>query len=268
MIERVVRLGLAGLVFALWASPGIAQDSGTSDLDGLMPLTGEEVAVLRQARGIIEAEWEAVLASEIAGRIVSLPFGEGDRFGKGDELVGFDCAFYRAALNEAEATLTAARQTLDVNQQLAALNAVSVLEVALSDAEVVRATAAVRSRQLVVQRCSLLAPADGWVVGRHAALYETVAEGQGLLAVVGAGELRIRLIVPSSWLLWLQPGMAFTFRVDETGQDHAAELTKTGARVDPASQTMVVFGRLTDEARDLISGMSGTAHFPDGSATN
>lgn len=262
MTDRLAGLAFAVLLAAALAVPGMAQESGgASELESLMPLGGQAT---KEARGIVEAEWQAVLASEIAGRIVNLPFGEGDRFSEGDELVGLDCAFYRAALNEAEATLAAARQTLDVNQQLAALSAVSLLEVALSEAEVMRSAAAVRSRQLVVQRCSLKAPADGWVVARHVALYETVGEHQALLEVVGDDSLRVRLIVPSSWLVWLRPDMPFTFRVDETGEQRDVVLSKTGARVDPASQTMTVFGHLTGATRDLVSGMSGTATFPLG----
>ena len=251
----------------VWAGPAIAQDGGMEvDLDSLLAVdvAPEEASTrteILEARGIIESTWQADLASEIAGRIVSLPFDEGDRFSEGDELVGLDCAFYRAAYNESLATLQAARKTLEVNKQLAEFNAVSILEVSLAESEVIRAGAAVQSRQLVVDRCSLLAPSDGWVVERHVSLYESVAEGEELLAVVGDDRLRIRLIVPSAWLVWLEAESEFLFQVDETGADFLAVLDKTGARVDPASQTLTVFGRLQGDVSGMMPGMSGTATF-------
>ena len=267
MIIRLLRLAMSALFTVYFTTAAVGQESSVeTDLDSLLAV--DQVSVdqvegtkLREARGIVEAGWEAVLSSEVAGRIINLPFDEGDHFSEGDELVGFDCAFYRAALNESQATLQAAQKTLDVNKQLAEFNAVSILEVSLAEAEVIRAGAAVRSRQLVVNRCSLVAPADGWVVARHVSMYESAAEGGELLSVVGDDELRVRLIVPSDWLVWMQPGGGFLFQVDETGADYFGTLEKTGARVDPASQTLTVFGQLQGDVGALIPGMSGTATF-------
>ena len=39
-----------------------------------------------EARGVLRARDQAVLASELAGRIVELPFSEGESFKKGDTL--------------------------------------------------------------------------------------------------------------------------------------------------------------------------------------
>ncbi|HMB48635.1 MAG TPA: HlyD family efflux transporter periplasmic adaptor subunit, partial [Afifellaceae bacterium] len=74
-------------------------------------------------------------------------------------------------------------------------------------------------------------------------------------------ELEIELLIPSRWLLWLEPDLRFEFSVDETGLKYAATVTRLGGAVDPVSQTIRVFGALEDRPPELLSGMSGTAIF-------
>ena len=44
------------------------------------------------ARGILRAQDQAVLASEINGRVLEMPFRDGESFHRGDLLVRFDCS--------------------------------------------------------------------------------------------------------------------------------------------------------------------------------
>lgn len=83
----------------------------------------------QNARGVLRARDHAVLASELAGRIVEMPFAEGEDFKKGSTLARFDCAAYQAQLNAAQAAVRASREELDHNRQLAALKSVGRYEV-------------------------------------------------------------------------------------------------------------------------------------------
>jgi RND family efflux transporter MFP subunit len=286
MMRAIGHLWPAGLLAALLAvaagpasAPAQAQDDGGAELRGSQAVA-DEPALQRlletqdeqraagelgrhEARALVEPRAEAVLSSEIGGRIERLPYDEGDRFAKGDVLVGFDCSFHQAELASARADLTKALRTLENNRQLAELNSIGQLEVALAEADVAKARAQVRLRDLYVDRCRLTAPFDGRVVERPVNAHETVGKDQELMSVIAVGGLRLRLIVPSSWLAWLEPGQGFRLQVDETGQTYAAEVETIGARIDPVSQTLPILGRLTGPAApaDLLPGMSGTARF-------
>ena len=215
-----------------------------------------------EARALIEPRAEAILSSEIGGRILDLPVDAGERFAKGDVLVAFDCSFHQADLRAARAELTRARRTLDNKRQLARLNSVGQLEVALAEADVSKARAQVETRQLFVDRCRLTAPYDGRVVERPVNAYETVGTDKELMSVIAEGGLKIRLIVPSRWLAWLEAGQRFQIEIDETGGTHAAEVSTIGARIDPVSQTLPLQGELIDpDTPRLLPGMSGTARF-------
>jgi len=61
------------------------------------------------------------------------------------------------------------------------------------------------------------------------------------------------------WILWLKRDYEFQVRVDELGRNFSARITRLSGRVDPVSQSIRVFGEITDPSADLIAGMSGRA---------
>ncbi|MEO1207791.1 MAG: efflux RND transporter periplasmic adaptor subunit, partial [Pseudomonadota bacterium] len=49
-------------------------------------------------RGIVRAETQSTLASELVARITALPFKSGQAFQAGETLVQFDCSRYEAEI--------------------------------------------------------------------------------------------------------------------------------------------------------------------------
>ncbi|WP_043311690.1 efflux RND transporter periplasmic adaptor subunit [Pseudomonas sp. ML96] len=217
----------------------------------------------RAVRGVLRARDQAVLSSELAGRIVEMPYTDGQDFKKGAALVRFDCSAYQAQLNAAQAAVRAAREELGHNKQLAALNSVGRFEVALSEAKQAQAQAEAQVYQVQVKRCSVTAPFDGRVVQRRAQPHESVASGTPLLEIVDNRTLEVHLLVPSSWLGRLQPGTHFEFTPDETGKPLQVEIKRLGARIDEGSQTLLLIGTLPTDTQGLLAGMSGSARFTE-----
>ncbi|QVN01860.1 efflux RND transporter periplasmic adaptor subunit [Pseudomonas rhodesiae] len=213
-----------------------------------------------EARGVLRARDQAMLASELSGRIVELPFSEGETFKKGDTLARFDCSAYQAQLNAAQAASRGAGEELAHNKQLAALKSVGRFEVARAEARLSEAQAQSQVYQVQVKRCNVLAPYDGQVVQRKVQRYESVSAGAPLLEIVDNRSLEIHLLVPSRWMGKLKPGQTFSFTPDETGKSLQATVKRLGARIDEGSQTLLLVASVPD-AGGLLSGMSGTARF-------
>ena len=213
-----------------------------------------------EARGVLRARDQAMLASELSGRIVELPFSEGETFKKGDTLARFDCSAYQAQLNAAQAASRGAGEELAHNKQLAALNSVGRFEVARAEARLSETQAQSQVYQVQVKRCNVLAPYDGQVVQRKVQRYESVSAGAPLLEIVDNRSLEIHLLVPSRWMGKLKPGQTFSFTPDETGKSLHATVKRLGARIDEGSQTLLLVASVPD-AGGLLSGMSGTARF-------
>lgn len=240
-----VLLGLLGGGSAL--SPALAQDAAQG-----------------QVRALIEARRHAVLSAEIPGRIARMSVDAGQSFKAGDLLVAFDCASYQAELDAARAQLNAAEVTARVNRRLNSLRSIGEAEVQLAEAKAQVGRAEVRKAEVQARRCDIKAPFDGRVVERRIQEHESVPAGAPLLEILSDRDLKVELIVPSSWLVWLRPGQRFDLRVDETGATLPGEVLLPGAKVDPASQSVKVTAKLTGDGvpPGMIAGMSGTAIFP------
>lgn len=250
------------LALSLFAFAAHAQTS-----DPLLAMPSHDTPSLtpadNQARGILIAVEQATLSSELAGRIVEIPFREGESFKKGDLLVRFDCSIYQAQLAAASAATRAAEAELSQNQQLAQMKSVGRHAVSLSAAHFAQAQAESQVYQIQVNRCRITAPFDGQVVKRRAQAFESVAQGAPLLDVVNNRHLEINLLVPSRLLSVLKPGLVFTFTPDETGKPLQAKVTRLGARIDESSQTLSLIGTLAHADNALMAGMSGTAQFSE-----
>lgn len=213
-------------------------------------------------RGLLAPRIETVLSSQMAGKIQQIYVEEGDRFKKGQTLVSFDCKIEETELKKALTELEAAKKTLGVNRNLAHLKSISGLDVAMAEAKVLSAEAEASVRQVVVERCTLSAPFDGRVVEIPVSAYQTVRQAEPLLKILDDQDLRLEVIVPSSWLTWLKEGEAFSIIMDETGKTYTARVTKIGARIDPVSQSLKVLGKIEGNHPELMAGMSGAVTFP------
>jgi hypothetical protein len=59
----------------------------------------------------------------------------------------------------------------------------------------------------------------------------------------------------------VQDDTTFKIEVDETGKSYPARITRLGAKVDSASQSLEITAIILGEHTELLSGMSGTAVF-------
>lgn len=218
--------------------------------------------VADNVRGLIKPVEKAIISSEIAAKIKSIPFKSGDSFKKGDLLVNFDCSFYRADMASADAAYKSKQKIYENNKQLLALNAMSEIDVDISKSEVEIARAERTMRTIRVNQCKIKAPYSGRVIEVAINEYETVPSDKEILSILNDKDLEIELIVPSNWLNWLTVGESFSFQIDETGKTLDAKVSKMGAVVDPVSQTIKLIGTFNDKQLDgVLSGMSGTAQF-------
>ena len=201
------------------------------------------------------------LSSELAAKIKKLDLQEGDRFKKGDVLVGFDCTVERARLLKARAQWEVAKKRAEVSRRLAELDSISIMEVEKSLAEVMEAEADIVVMEAIIDKCVIFAPFSGRVSILHARVHQFVSAGQPLLEILDDHDLEVELLIPSQWLMWLKTGKEFLVQIDETGKKYSAKVRRIGASIDPISQSVKIMGKIYDPDGELLSGMSGHAFF-------
>lgn len=253
VLYRVMRI--ASLVFTMAAGQAAAQPAP----DGV--------------RAQLVAVRHVVIASELAGKISSLPLREGQRFRQGEILVSYDCSLHRARLDRATQAELAARKKLDVAEQLEKLASISKSDLDQARSALAVAQAESGVERAMTRRCTIAAPFAGRVGETFVRAAEHVAEGKELMSIHDDSAFEVQTIVPSRWLAWLKPGYPMQISVEETGQTYTASVLRIAGSVDPVSQSVKVIGRLSNDraGRDgsgLLPGMSGVVRIepPSGGA--
>lgn len=216
-----------------------------------------------QTRALLIAKREAVLSSQITGRIIQVNVDIGHQFKKGETLISFDCEVQKATREKIQATLNAAVITVKSHQKLKELGSISQLEYAQAQAEEQKSRAELREITAQIRKCTIYAPFSGRVVDRKVDAFETVTQGSELIEIIDDSSLAVDLLVPSHWISWLKKDLAFDIEISETGKTIKAYIDEIGARIDPVSQTIKVRAKLSEQSKSLLAGMSGQAVFHD-----
>ncbi len=243
-----MRAFLATAILAAACMPAAAQGP-------VAPSTAQPIGVQVTARST------AVIAAPMAGQLVEFPAADGDPVRAGDVIARFNCAQQDAMLARAKAELTKREDLLKTQQALKALNAYSKAEFVTAQNDVGVATADVAVAQTAVDNCVIKAPFSGRVASTSVRNHQFVQAGAALLDVVDDRDLELEFIVPSLWLAWLKPGAPVRVHVSETNQAYDARITRISGKVDAASQTIKIYGRIAADTAALLPGMSGTAQF-------
>jgi len=252
---------------ALWAAAMVVASVAGSTLGvgviSALPSSAEAAPVrAREIRAQLTPRRYTTISSEIGARISNIHVSEGGYFKAGQKLVSFDCSLQQAQLRKSEADLSSAEKTFSANKRLAELNSVGQVELDLSQAASRKAAADVEMSRTLLRKCSISAPYSGRVAEQRGREQQFAQAGQPLLEILDDSALELEYLVPSRWLVWLKPGARFFVRIDETGKTYPATVVRTGARIDPVSQSIKIKGQVAGRYPELLAGMSGVVSFP------
>ena len=214
-----------------------------------------------EVAALILAGEESTLSSQMAGKVLRIRIGLGDRVKKGATLLEFDCSEQRAQFQSAQAEYHAARETHLARLRLQALGAAGELDVTVAAAAADKARSQVSFRRSQLAYCRVAAPFTGNVARLRVKAAESVALGQPLVDVVSAASLKAQIFVPAAWIGWLKTGTPLAIRMNESGQSFKARVAKLNSRVDGVSQQLEVEARIEKGEGQLLPGMVGTAVF-------
>ena len=174
---------------------------------------------LRKSRARLVPIHAATLSSEIAARIEVIAARVGDRFKKGDVLVSFDCALPNAQLTHAQAALTEAARTLEIDRRAAAQKTTTPLELDIPAAEVLKAKSDLAAAETLVSKCSIAAPFAGVTVEQKMRPFEYATPGQPVIEVVDDRALEVEMTVPAALPRMAQARHAVSAQGRRIGQD-------------------------------------------------
>ncbi|MEJ8845105.1 efflux RND transporter periplasmic adaptor subunit [Variovorax rhizosphaerae] len=212
-----------------------------------------------KVRFLVVASNESSLSSVTPGRIATVPVGLGDTVRAGQVMATLDCGEIQARRDAARAELTSARLQHEAKIKLQGLQSAAEVEVELAAANVDRARSQIRVFEAQSAQCVFVAPFAGSVARVHVKVGQGVSVGSPVVDLVGAGPLKARMNVPSSWLAWLKVGARLDATVTETGAQYPLQVTRISGRADAVSQTVEIEAAFVGATENVLPGMSGQA---------
>lgn len=213
------------------------------------------------ARAVIVSLDRTILSSEIAGEITELSKFEGDSFKKGEPLIKIDCSIYKAQKRKIDVEKEIARLELEKNKKLDTFGSIGTFEIQISQENLNKQKAESDIAAINISRCDILAPFDGKIASKKVSKHQNIKPQDELLEIVGVDNLEAKVVVPSSWLIWLKKGIEFDLNVDETKTTVKAQIVQIDSIVDPTSQSVSIRAKLVKPFENIIPGMSATANF-------
>ena len=287
--ERAARRGnssraLAGLcaivaVTALLA--GCGTDDGTADRPRpvlvVQPGQGDGVS-LSAYPGEVRAREESALSFRVGGNLVRRLADVGDKVKRGDPLAELDPDDLRLQAQGAQAQLAAAEAQLARaaadRQRFASLAAQQLVSRSAFDAQEAAHAAAlgqVRAAraQLDVARnqaayTQLRAPRDGAIALRHAEAGQTVAAGQPVFTLAGAGGREVAIALPEARIREFSVGQPVVVEPwNAAGTRLPGTMREIAPAADPQSRTYAARVALNgDAARAVELGQSVRVYVP------
>lgn len=204
----------------------------------------------------------AVISAEVGAKVDRLPFAEGARFRVGDPLVVFEASVYRAQAEKARVQFETSQRVVEAYRRLAQQGSVGQLELVTAEAKAAEAKADLQLAQVMLAKCTILAPFSGRVGEWRIREQQYAQSGQPVIEVIDDSVLELEFIAPSSSFGSMRVGQSLLVSIDETGKDYEATIVRIGAKIDPVSQTIKIAASLKSNGPTLLAGMTGTISLP------
>ena len=241
----ILLIGGGVTAFILLTEPTASRSGATKETAMLVEVTPAEQGIFRpiiEATGTVQPSKEITLSPRVSGEVVSLSpdFIPGGFIKKGEMILQIDPADYRNNLALQKSALRQAIADLEIEQgrQDIARKDYELVDESLPDinedlvlrepqlnavkARVEAARAAVEQAELDVQRTTIRAPFDAYVLSRNVNVGSQVAPAEDLGRLVGREVYWVEATLPLSKLRWLS--------FPEGGEEKGSEVLITDSR--------------------------------------
>ncbi|VGO11559.1 Macrolide export protein MacA [Pontiella desulfatans] len=182
---------------------------------------------------LIEANVDAMLAAEKAGRIVALKADRGDRVEKGQLLLQIDDRIWQTNLKQANIAAKDAEKNFGRFKTLKESGAVADSEFDSIETAHIRAEAMATEAEINIEQCRVESPVNGTVNDRFVEEGEYVQPGTPVFQVVDTATLKVVVQIPEKDIYSIQLGDTVSFGVQPLkDRTFEGKVTFVAARAD------------------------------------
>jgi membrane fusion protein (multidrug efflux system) len=222
------------------------------------PVKLDEVQSEVSAVGSLLAAESVVIRPEIAGRVLDLPFREGQAVRKGAKLVVVDSSEYEAVLAQAKADAKTEAQRYERAVDLLKNKFVSQDAVDVAKGNMDRAAARVQENEARLAKTTIYAPFSGTLGLRLISPGAYLKAGDDIVRLENTSSLKLDFRVPELYVSKLRPNQAVAVRTDAypnevfEGRIYALEPS-----VDEKTRTVLARAEIPNKQGKLHPGMFG-----------
>jgi membrane fusion protein (multidrug efflux system) len=208
------------------------------------------------AVGSLRSDESVTLRPEVAGRISSIAFREGERVAKGAMLVRLDPAVPQAEAAQSRANLVLAKTKYDRAVDLAKSNFISGQARDEAENNLKVAEAAVQLAEAKLAKMDLRAPFSGIIGLRSVSLGDYVKEGADLVNLESIDPLKVDFRVPEIYMRQVQVGQPLQVQLDALpGKTFEGKVFAVNPLIDAAGRSVVIRAMVRNPDTSLRPGM-------------
>lgn len=209
-----------------------------------------------EALGTLEPKESVELTLNVADRVQSLYFDDGQRVKRGKTLLSLAQREQIALTEAAEANAYEAQRQLERIERLVDRKAVSKAELDEARRNLDAANAQLRAVQSRQKDRVLVAPFDGVLGFRQVSVGSFIRPGDVVARLIDDSEMRLEFTVPSTFLRAVKPGTPIVATTDDLpGETFSGEVTTLDNAIDPVTRSVRVRATLPNPDQILVTGM-------------
>jgi membrane fusion protein, multidrug efflux system len=226
-----------------------------------LPVKAEPVKIATMqsdvnAVGTLIAADSVVIRPEIAGRVVGLPFQEGQLIQRGAKIVTLDPSEYRAQLAATTADAKTESQRYQRAQELFEKNFISKEALDVAKGNMDRAVAKQQQDEVLLSKTTLSAPFSGVLGLRQVSPGAYVKAGDDIVRLENLSFVKLDFRVPEMYLSQIRPAQELTIKVDAYPNDvFRGKIYALEPAVDEKTRTVVVRAQIPNVQNKLRPGM-------------
>jgi len=223
-----------------WAGPAPAQQTAAPQRVIVAPVERVSFADRVEALGTTRANESVEITTNVTEKIAKIAFDDGQRVKAGDVLVVLERGEELAALRSAEAALVERQSAFERTEQLAKQNFAAKAKLDEVRAALQQAEAALDAARARLSDRQITAPFDGVTGLRNVSVGKLVEPGDLITTLDDISVMKLDFAVPSTYLATLRPGLRIVARAPAfPGRDFSGEVRSVDSQIDPVTRSVV-----------------------------
>lgn len=213
------------------------------------------------ATGTVMANEQVILSAEVAGRITSINFNEGNEVKKGTLLVTINDAELIAQLEKVKFNIKLAEERELRSRTLLQKEAVSQEEYdrVLTDLNTVKSEASLIQAQL--EKTKVIAPFTGTIGLRQVSVGAFVTPGQRIATLTQLQPVKIEFSLPERFSLSVTRNSKVNFTIEGTNNTYEADVYAVEPSIDPETRSVSVRAMYSNRNMELRPGSFARIEF-------